>query len=227
MSAERPFVLESIGFPDVGAIGDVSRIDVLDERPDELVEPTGAWAEHLAAVRDASSQEGFRVGYDDGFAAGEMAAREANGALREQVAAAASAMAEAVAQLHENDRRTADELAGQALELAFELAQVVLDREIELAADPGMEAVRRCLELVPTRTHVVLRLHPLDVETLGEVSSVFAGATVDVVRDPTVMRGGVVIDAGPARIDGQIDSALARVGEALGLRREQTPGVRR
>ncbi len=212
MSAERPFVLEPIGF--AGEPGGFSRLDVLDEQPDELVEPTGAWAEHLAAVRDASSREGFQSGYDDGFAAGQVAAREANAALREQVASAASALAAAVTQLHENDRRTADELAGQALELAFDLAQIVLDREVELATDPGMEAIRRCLDLVPTRTHVVLRLHPLDVETLGEVSSAFAGATVDVVRDPAVAAGRCPDRrrAGPDRWPGRHGAVTGRRG---------------
>ena len=193
------------------------RADLFAPVPEASVEPTGAWADHLEAVRQAFADDGFQSGYDDGYQAGTLAVDAINQALRDQVAASASSMADAIAKLAETDRRVADDLAADALQLAFDLTQLILDREILLAEDPGLDAIRRCFEFVPRRTTVVVRLHPDDAKMLGDVGAVLAGADYDIVADSNVGRGGAVIDAGAARIDGQIDSALARVADLLGL----------
>ncbi len=211
MSADRTFLVRDV------AVDRLERADLFHPRPDPMVEPTGPWAAHLAAVRQAAVDEGFRSGYQDGFDAGARKADEDNQQLRDAVATASSALVDAIDQLHRHDASTVEQLTGEALELAIDLTQLVLDREILTGADPGLDAIRRCLSIVPSRQPLVIRLHPADLALIGDVGAVLAGATYELVADSAVRRGGVLIDAGPARIDGQVDTALARVAEALGL----------
>ncbi|MEZ5380026.1 MAG: FliH/SctL family protein [Acidimicrobiales bacterium] len=206
---------------------DVASLPVADlfaPAPDAMIEPTGAWAEHLEAVRLASAEDGYDSGYREGFEAGALAAEAANQTLRDQVNASASAMADAIAQLAETDRRVAADLSDDALHLAFDLTQLILDREIHTADDPGLDAIRRCFDFIPRRTSVVVRLNPADAEMLGDVGAVLIGADYEVVADPTIGRGGAIVDAGAARIDGQIDAALGRVADVLGITSRGTSG---
>jgi flagellar assembly protein FliH len=211
LSADRSFLVRDV------AVDQLERADLFRSHAEPMVEPTGPWAAHLAAVRQAAVDDGFRAGYRDGFDAGVRKADEDNQQLRQSVATASSALVEAIDELHRHDATTAVQLAGEALELAIDLTQLILDREILTCADPGLEAIRRCLGIVPSRQPLVIRLHPDDIALIGDVGGVLAGATYEMVADPAVRRGGVLVDAGPARIDGQVDTALARVAEALGL----------
>ncbi len=199
---------------------DVSALPIAElfaPAPQSVVEPTGAWADHLAEVRASSARDGFEAGFDEGYQAGVVAAEAANQVLREQASASATSMAAAIAQLGETDRRVASDLADDALQLAFDLAQLILDREIRTAKDPGLDAIRRCFDFIPRRSTVVVRLNPVDAGILGDVGAVLAGADFEVVADSTVGRGGVLVEAGAARIDGQIDAALGRVADVLGI----------
>ncbi len=196
--------------------------DLFAPAPEAMVEPTGAWAEHLEAVRQASAEDGYESGYSEGHRAGALAAEAANQALRDQVSAAAASMAAAIGQLSETDRQVANDLADDALQLAFDLTQLILDREIHLSEDPGLDALRRCFDFIPRRSAVVVRLNPADAEILGDVGAVLAGVDYEVVADPTIGRGGALVDAGAARIDGQIDSALGRVADVLGITTRQS-----
>ncbi len=199
--------------------------DLFAPAPDAMIEPTGAWADHLEAVRLASAEDGYGAGYDEGYRAGALAAEGANQVLRDQVSASASSMAAAIAQLADTDRRVANDLADDALQLAFDLTQLILDREIHVAEDPGLDAIRRCFEFIPRRTSVVVRLNPADVEMLGDVGALLVGSDYEVVADPSIGRGGALVDAGAARIDGQIYAALGRVADVLGIT-TRNPGTR-
>ncbi len=205
-------------------VSDLPRADLFSPAPEADVEPTGAWAQHLESARLAAADDGYASGFEEGRRAGMVAAHAANQSLRDEVAAAAACMNDAIAQLAECDRRVADDLAEDALQLAFDLTQLILDREIHTIEDPGLDAIRRCFEFIPRRESVVVRLNPADVEMLGDVGAVLAGNDHEVVADASIGRGGASIDAGAARIDGQIDSALARVAEVLGITtRQNTP----
>lgn len=208
------------------SIADLPKADLFGPSPDAPVEPTGAWADHLASVRQASAEEGYRAGHAEGLAAGARAAQVVNENLRMQVTAAASALQAAITQLGETDRRSAQELTGEAVRLAFDLARLVLDREIAASDDPGVEAIQRCLDLIPRRERLVVRLNPKDHATLGDVGAVLGGVDYEVLADASIASGGAFVEAGPARIDGQLDTALERVAAVLGLT-DKPEGARR
>jgi flagellar assembly protein FliH len=61
-------------------------------------------------------------------------------------------------------------------------------------------------------------LHPDDASvTAAAVPAAALGREVLVVPDPTVERGGAIVDCDATRVDAQLGPALERVREVLGL----------
>ncbi|HXQ61632.1 MAG TPA: FliH/SctL family protein [Acidimicrobiales bacterium] len=171
--------------------------------PDMAGNPQSTPADPFAAARAAGFQEGFQAGLADA-ASGDEAAKAArvarlSDALITAAVAARSQRAEAVA-LAEHE----------AVDLAFELAQALLGREISLSPSLSIEAVSRAVALVPKGEDLVVRLHPGDVITPEDLQALVADASIKVVHDPEVEEGGCIVEAGPCRIDAQIGPAMER-----------------
>jgi flagellar assembly protein FliH len=173
-----------------------------------------------AAVEQALAagyRDGFEAGERDGYAAG-MAAAQQTASLAEQqrttiIDEALSALAAACDQLR---RAQASAVAGTEDEIAaaaFAVAEAVIDRELAVSSDPGRDAVARALALAPAGD-AVIRLHPSDIETLGDLPG---GREISLVSDPSVERAGAIVQVGACTIDAQIGTAVQRVREALGL----------
>jgi flagellar assembly protein FliH len=172
--------------------------------------PTG---DPFATARASGFQEGFAAGLADAATGDEAAVAARIARLSDAIIAAAatarSQRAEAVTQAEQ-----------EAVELAFELAETLIGREMNLDPSLSIEAVKRAVALVPKGDDLVVRLHPGDVITAEELQALVADASVKVVHDPEVESGGCVVEAGPCRIDAQIGPAMARARaliESVGL----------
>lgn len=183
--------------------------------------------EEAAAQARLQAQEN---GYADGFEAGREAAQAQVLAAAADFEAARAAVAEAQeAALRDTlrsmavavegfERRQApalETLQDLITETAFELARVLVGRELELSATLGRDAVARALALAPNDTPVVVRVHPQALAELGDVTGWSGGRSVTVVPDPTVEPGGCIADAGACHIDAQISPAVQRVRALL------------
>src|SRR5580704_230818 len=113
------------------------------------VDPTRARVIQEAAHRAAGAavERGWAAGYASGLAAGrDQGLRSAQADAERAVAALANA-----AQVMRSGAATDLSEAEDALVAgAFELAAAVLDRELEVAANPGADALRRALALAPS-----------------------------------------------------------------------------
>jgi flagellar assembly protein FliH len=166
-------------------------------------QPSSPAVDPFASARASGFQEGFAAGLADA-AAGDEAAVSAriarlSDALIEAAATARTLRAEAVARAET-----------EAVELAFELAEALLGREVSLRPTLTLEAVTRAVNLVPQGEDLVIRLHPGDVITPEELQALVADASVKIVHDPDVEPSGCVVEAGPCRIDAQVGPALER-----------------
>jgi len=142
-----------------------------------------------------------------------VAAAEASGRaaqlrrVSDALVAAANALAEARVD-------TVQVAATEAVELAFQLTEAVLQRQLEVG--PGaIDAVRRALALAPEDEHLEVRVHPEDPIDSSELELVVPAGTFKVLADPRVERGGCVVTAGPCRIDAQIGPALQRARDVI------------
>ncbi len=165
-------------------------------------------------VDDAASQhaaarlEGFREGRHEGLELGLLEGRSLG---QDATASALGALSAVVEELHQRDERDLAQLEHLAVELAFELARAILDRELAVTTDPGTDAIRRALALRAGRETVRVRLHPDDAALVDGSPP----ADVEIVIDPSLPRGGAAVELGDGFADLSIDAALERVREAL------------
>jgi flagellar assembly protein FliH len=166
-----------------------------------------------AAVGRAAAEatrRGFRDGHDAGYKAGH---REGARAGREETRAATAALHAAARDVHQRAAADLDEAARTIAAAALELAESIVGRHLETAADPGAEALARALALAPSGP-LTARLHPDDIAIL-DTSLLPDDGRVALVADSAVERGGCVVEGGATVIDAQIGPALARARQAL------------
>jgi flagellar assembly protein FliH len=166
-----------------------------------------------------ATEAGYRAGYDAGFTAGiEDAAaaidsrERARGEQVRSVVDRLAAEADAVAERH---AAIVHEIEAQVVRMAFDIAQTLVGRELRATDQAAADAIRRALEFAPATGPVVVRLHPDDVEALGDPARVVSGRALTVVSDPALASGDAIVDVGPARIDARIASAIERIREVL------------
>ena len=166
---------------------------------------------------DHGRDEGRAEGYRDGLESGRRDALDAGqAAASELLASLRSSIADHGTQIE----TFADEVARAATELAFGIAEQVLQRELRTATDPGADAVRRAVAALPhagpALTSAVVRLHPDDATRLvADPAELCAGAELTIVADAEVEPGSCLLDVGSTRVDTSVSSALARVREVL------------
>jgi type III secretion system HrpE/YscL family protein len=131
----------------------------------------------------------------------------------------ARAGATLVAAAAARDRR----LAGaerEVVALALDVARKVLGRE--LAQDPGAVAdlAAQALAVARDRREVTLRVNPADADAIraaaGRLGALLARAPgLDVREDPTVERGGAVVETEAGRVDARVEAQLAALARAI------------
>jgi flagellar assembly protein FliH len=168
----------------------------------------------VEAIRRQAYAEGFAQGRGEGFEAG---AAEAAQQVIEAAEPVLGALVAAAQDLQQRDAVTLAELDDVVVGFAMDVARTVVGHDLAAETDPGRAAIARAIGLAPDRGDVVVRLHPDDIATLGEVDTLAPGRGIEVVTDASVQPGGCLLDVGACRVDAQIAPALARVATVLGL----------
>ena len=189
---------------------------------------------HLQQVVQTATETAVELGRAEGHVAGyaaglAVAAAEAQVAAEQQAQAFSAAERQRGQRLHEAldvlngmaralQQREAVALAeveDVVIDLALQVARAVLDRELDVSADPGREALTRALALAPQHHAATARLNPADAALLDGLDELGAGRPLTVVADPVVERGGCLLDTAGRQIDAQVGTALARVAAVL------------
>ncbi|MGN6577198.1 MAG: FliH/SctL family protein [Nocardioides sp.] len=156
----------------------------------------------LAALAERASAAGRAQGYAAGWAEGRRRALDSARAVEADQVEAASRRQAAQAAEHEllvaaltdaTQRCVADfavrydALADAAVELALRIAEEVLQRELAVANEPGLDALRRALAQVRPDHAVVVRMNPADRAQLDPAA--LDGRPVTLVDDPSLAPG--------------------------------------
>ncbi|MCZ2836509.1 FliH/SctL family protein [Modestobacter sp. VKM Ac-2985] len=184
------------------------------------------YAEQLARLREEARREGWAAGHAEGLVAAEQVVRAAEQAAEERLlevqarwerrlASATAAMGAAVERLDETAAPVVDELRDSILDAVVILVGDLFGRELAMAAEPGLDALRRALTLCPDDVPVVVRLHPDDLAEVPAEALAQLPASVTVRGDDAVERAGALAEAGTQRVDAQLSAALDRVREVL------------
>jgi flagellar assembly protein FliH len=171
------------------------------ERAEALVAGALAEAEEVrraaGRVRAAAAEEGRA----EGLRAGIGQARAALAAL-EEAQAAWLARAEV-----------------EALDLAVEMARRILGRELRLDPAAVGEGARAALQAAGRRRSLRVRLHPDAVTQLrggpAGLGSPAEGSALELLADPTLLPGDVVVETEAGQVDGRIGSRLECFRAAL------------
>lgn len=199
----------------------------------EIVDGARAQAERIVAAaeqeRDAligtAAQEGIRRGHEEGHAAGfEVGRKQGEAAARAEWSARLSAVVqgwEAALSGFEGSRE--DMLLGartDVLALALEIARRVTKRHV--SADPGVVAAQTeaVLRLATRASRLTLSVCPEDMaaarEELARLHAALASAKhAELVMDPALSQGSVMLRSERGVIDATIETQLDRIVEAL------------
>ena len=175
----------------------VAEIELLDEDKSEAI------------------RQGFELGYVEGLARASSEALAARDEAKGKVHDALAALASAVCAVREADNTLKTEITATVPRLVFALLEQLLTRESVLATNPGREAIARAIGLDEGNEPVVIRMNPVDIETIGEVADMGIGRDISIVADSFVEPGGALAEIGRSTVDAQLGTALDRVKQVL------------
>jgi flagellar biosynthesis/type III secretory pathway protein FliH len=168
---------------------------------------------NLAEIEEAARIQGYNMGFEQGHAAATAAVEQATGDTLQRL----SAM---VASIHENHAAFFRAAERQVVDLALQIAQKVIEREVENMPDLAVGVIRAALEEMDARTAVRIRVNPDDEELLRRRWSqvIPTGVPADRIElqvDDRVQPGGGIIETTHGQVDAQLESKLAQLGNAL------------
>ena len=167
----------------------------------------------LAEIEEAARLQGYNVGFEQGHAAGMAAAQESTA----QSVARLAALVADVQQNHAAFFRAAER---QVVDLALQIAQKVVEREIENIPDMAVNVIRAALDEMDARTATRVRVNPADAELLRRrwtqvVPPGIAAERIELQPDERVQSGGAIIETTHGQVDAQLESKLEQLGNAL------------
>jgi flagellar biosynthesis/type III secretory pathway protein FliH len=134
-----------------------------------------------------------------------------------QQAQAVAVLADNFAKQAREVRRAADHVA---TELALAIAAKLLDREVSNAA-ATKALIAQALTQISSRERLTIRLNPADAELLREARGkplterAVLPEDATLVADPSLKRGGCIIESSAGSLDARIETQLALVARAL------------
>jgi flagellar assembly protein FliH len=116
------------------------------------------------------------------------------------------------------------------LDLICRIAEKVVRGRIEADSDVVRGAILEALELAADRTEVTLKVNPEDIEYVKELRPEFFDRITDLKSvsmesDPSVSKGGCVMETGFGHVDGSVESQLEKITTAVKQAFESTMGT--
>ena len=165
-------------------------------------------AEKLAELEKEAYRKGFEQGQRDGLAIEEKQMADKSRQLESLLTGLGSLKAEIVA---ETER--------EVLELAIAIAKCIVNAEVKI--DPAVieRTVRAASRLVVDSSHIRILINPGDMEVVRglvpEFTAVTKGSKPRITEDPSIERGGCILETGFGRINATIESQLATLQREL------------
>ena len=167
---------------------------------------------HVDALKQAANEQGLEEGRAAGREEGVRLAREELAHELEVAHQMAASLLEA-----RHDLVASAEPA--MLRLALDVARTVIAKEVEADPDVLKGTLTRAMLKAAGEERMRLRLHPDDVVRLGtyldNLATRFSARGVDVVPDPAVGRGGVIVETRSGTVDARMETQVAKIEQSL------------
>jgi len=196
--------------------------DVSVVAPADLGQVTARVARTLVVspeLIEGAIRDGNRAGYDDGYTSGYADGLAEARARTEDLASRLSGLfpqlVEAASALYAREATARVEIEDQVINVAFEIAQVLVGHELAHTEQRGRDALARALAFAPEQGHVLARLHPDDLAAIGDPADLAPGRSVALVPDASLHPGDCIVDIAGCRIDASLDATIARIRAVL------------
>lgn len=170
---------------------------------------SGHELENRIRALEREMEESAQAAYRTGLQEGEAAARQHFGA---QTDSSLSRMARTIEELSGLRQRFRHEAEAEVVKLAIAIARRVLHRELTVDADALLGIVKAALEKLDTRELHRVRIHPESAQSLGQqLERMGLPSRVEVVADPSLERGAVILETARGALDASIETQLAEI----------------
>jgi flagellar assembly protein FliH len=178
-----------------------------------LVEEAPPPPPDFSALEEAARLQGYDIGFEQGHAAG-IAAAEA--VMTEQLQRL-SVLLSGIQENHTVFYRAAER---QVVDLALQIAQKVVEREVENMPNLAVNVIRSALEEMDARTAIRVRVNPDDAELLQRrwaqvVPPGVGPERIELQPDERVQAGGGIVETTHGQVDAQLSTKLEQLGNAL------------
>jgi flagellar assembly protein FliH len=172
----------------------------------------GALGAEAANAAPSPEELAYARGHAEGMEAGA-------GQAEAYVRSALQALAGAAQSLRAVQAAFASEMEQNLYVLALAVARQIVQREVAADATIIHDLVRRAAETLPLDAALEIRLNPADLAALGSDPDLYGagGRRLEVhwVAEPSIERGGYMIETPQRVIDGELDAALKTLYERL------------
>jgi flagellar biosynthesis/type III secretory pathway protein FliH len=175
--------------------------------PEDVGAIVAAAHAEAAAIREAAYAEGLAAGREEALAA---------------VTPALAALDQAVAEARAHADGVAARFEGEAVDLAFAVAEKVVAAAIDADPSAVLEAVRGALRGIVERERVTLLVNPADLDLVRAASAELRASLggidhCEVQAERRVGRGGAVVRFGDGQVDARIETKLERAREVVAV----------
>jgi flagellar assembly protein FliH len=154
-----------------------------------------------------------RQSFQEGYRAGEEAARRAGQA---EVQGVVKQLAETIAAVAGTRADTIRRAEVDTVKLAIEIARRVVHRELTVDGSALESLIRAALEKLQAQEIHRVRIHPDQERTLKAcLEESGRGQSVSVVSDPLQARGGAVFEISRGSLDASVETQLAEIERGL------------
>ncbi len=155
----------------------------------------------------AMPTEVLRQQYQRGLTDGYQAAHK-------ELAAAIQALTKASETCTKEFQQSRPQIERYILSMALEIGAKIARHSLE-QPEVLKHAIHEALAQVPSAGAIVVKLNPADLEALRALKGSAWSQNITLVQDPTVTRGGCVLDSPAGRLDARIETQVAQIAQAL------------
>lgn len=156
--------------------------------------------------------EARACGFLEGLAEGR---RQARAEMEAEHRAAVERLAVSLRALARLEETLARQHEQRLLDVVLEAASRVVRYRIEAGDPVARRALEEAMESLPAPGPLRARLHPSDVEPVArELSLEVDRGRIEFVPDPSVSKGGVILESSVGTVDATLETALAAVRAA-------------
>jgi flagellar assembly protein FliH len=180
-----------------------------DQGSSELIAALKRRVAELETSLDQRCREAREAGHREGEASGRTQANAQVQPLLEKLARSIQEIAEARPKLRA-------EAEADLLKLSLAIARKILHRELSSDPDSIAGLIKVCLEKIRLQEIVRVRIHPQHHPAIQQLlARLSTGIPIELLSDPKLQLGGVVIETARGEFDASVDVQLKEIERGL------------